>query len=202
MPRGYVLDRSGNGNHGNLVGNMSTSTVYTVGKVGQALDFDGVDDAVNIPSSDSINSATGAGQPRSWGFWFYYVGGVNESIVEKYSTFYGCNFWSEIQSNAVWGSVDGSGSCGGGTAVILKTAVRKGEWTHIFFTYDGSDTRLYKNGVLAAGPTSQTAPSDNTYALRFMGIGGYNTAGKLDDVRIYNRALSAAEVLQLYNMGK
>src|SRR3989344_3805799 len=53
MPSGKVNDVSGNGNHGSAI-NIATSTFYTVGKIGQGLKFDGVNDYVNLGNDSSI----------------------------------------------------------------------------------------------------------------------------------------------------
>src|SRR3989338_5345117 len=50
----WALDRSGQGNNGQLT-NMATSSARKIGKIGQALDFDGVDDYVNVPDATSLD---------------------------------------------------------------------------------------------------------------------------------------------------
>jgi hypothetical protein len=68
-------------------------------------------------------------------------------------------------------------------------------------TYDGTRLRIYVNGALASS-TPYTTPLANSATNLRIGSGagiGYPWSGPLDDVRIYNRALSATEVKQLYN---
>ncbi|MGH8175770.1 MAG: LamG-like jellyroll fold domain-containing protein, partial [Steroidobacter sp.] len=62
-------------------------------------------------------------------------------------------------------------------------------WTHLATTYDGSAIRLYVNGALAASQSVNGAIRTGTAALTFSGV---NVV--LDELRIYNRALSAAEI--------
>jgi hypothetical protein len=70
-------------------------------------------------------------------------------------------------------------------------------WTHLAATYDGATLRLYVNGVQSASRALTGAIRTSTGALR---IGGNNIwtgewfAGLIDEVRIYNRVLSAAEL--------
>ena len=86
-------------------------------------------------------------------------------------------------------------------------------WTHIVCTFDitNNSVLVYVNGVLA--PTTGTPAFTNTtwdntdsggIAIGHApnGLAGNQFSGKLDDVRIYNRALSASEIKQLYNMGR
>jgi hypothetical protein len=69
-------------------------------------------------------------------------------------------------------------------------------WTHIATTYDGANMRIYVNGVLVATRAQAGNLAVGNQALR---IGGNNVSGEffkglIDEVRIYNRALSAAEI--------
>jgi large repetitive protein len=77
-----------------------------------------------------------------------------------------------------------------------------GVWYHAMCVFDGSTMRLYVNGVLQADAVSY--PSGLAVGTSPMKIGVFYTDnnlpldGGIDDVRVYNRALSAAEVTQLY----
>jgi hypothetical protein len=75
-----------------------------------------------------------------------------------------------------------------------------GTWVHLVGTYDGSRMRIYVNGVEQASKAGPAAVGTN--ALR-LGIGAESDGtrplkGRIDGVRLYDRALSAAEVAQLY----
>ena len=76
-------------------------------------------------------------------------------------------------------------------------------WEHICWTWDGSKSKLYLNGVFEAEQSS-AAFSTVTREIRLAGFvqGGYNWNGKLSTSKIYNRALSSSEVLQNYNATK
>jgi hypothetical protein len=77
-----------------------------------------------------------------------------------------------------------------------------GVWTHLVGTCDGTDLRLYVDGVLAAGPLTVTnAPEDSFWTAGSEITGGGVFRGALDDVRVYNRALSVDEVKALYAQG-
>ena len=80
-----------------------------------------------------------------------------------------------------------------------------GEWAHIIATYDGVTIKLYKDGNLLSSAVKDNTLSTST--TQFV-IGARDDSymdyfnGLIDDVRIYNRALSAAEILSLYNATK
>ncbi|MDE2041323.1 MAG: LamG domain-containing protein, partial [Patescibacteria group bacterium] len=81
-------------------------------------------------------------------------------------------------------------------------------WTHVVFTRNGTVGTFYINGAPVSSYFNQDSiidpASSASYTLNlFNGPNNYYAInGVLDDVRAYNRALSAKEVLMLYNMGK
>jgi hypothetical protein len=83
---------------------------------------------------------------------------------------------------------------------ILKagtsTTVPLNVWTHLAVTYDGSSLKLYANGTLVASKAVTGTIVTTTGALTIGGnsIWGEWFQGKIDDVRVYSRALSASEI--------
>ncbi len=74
-------------------------------------------------------------------------------------------------------------------------------WNHIVYTYDGTNVRGYLNGVLVAGPTAASGNGSGVLPDSFQIVGAANAvAGDVskDDVAFFNRALTAGEVLSLY----
>lgn len=84
---------------------------------------------------------------------------------------------------------------------ILPFSTTGSAWNHWVITYTGSQIRLYRNGVLEGGPSAATTSITNaTTTLAVGNIGGGNAiGGDISSVKIYNRALSADEVLQNFN---
>ncbi len=77
-------------------------------------------------------------------------------------------------------------------------------WYHIVGTYDGTNLKLYINGILTQTQASSTTPARSGFGMRFMrrwDLGDY-WGGYLAIVRIYNRALSATEVNANYQVSK
>ena len=206
---GTILDDSGNGNTGTLT-NMNQSTSPVDGKVGQALKFDGANDYVNVPTAVSIDNIWDSGGTVS--FWVKpYSAGESDA-----------GFWVA----KTWGIFALSGHAAGQTGIEFNvnwsgsTAKWRGDtvpeidfnkWHHVVVSYDADSTAndpiFYVDGV-AMSLSENVAPSGTrSYDAGFsMQIGG-NTAtsrtsdGNLDDVRIYNRALSASEIASLHTSG-
>lgn len=188
-----AYDRSGQGNNGTL----TNGPTQAIGKVGQALNFDGVDDYVvvgSLSNPPSINAIT----MSSWIYWKSSTESYN-TILENYggSSGYGILLRSD-QKIASYFNNSGGYIDGGGSSVPFNT------WTHIVSTYDGANVKIYINGVLDQTLGWVGSFSNNTN-LRIghdqFGAGRYFN-GAIDDVRIYNRALSASEVKLLYNLGR
>jgi prepilin-type N-terminal cleavage/methylation domain-containing protein len=96
-----------------------------------------------------------------------------------------------------WSSESGgSFNDGGGPTATINT------WYQVVATYNGSLASLYVNGSIAATSTGAYIGNTNTLGLANYNFGYSSFAGLLDDVRIYNRALSTAEIQAMYNGGK
>ena len=95
------------------------------------------------------------------------------------------------------GAVAGGGTFGGANAnVYAPAALPTNTWSHIAVTYDGATLRLYVNGTLVSSQARTGAISTSTNPLQIGGdsIYGQFFQGAIDEVRIYNRALTQAEI--------
>lgn len=181
-----VIDNSGNGNNGSV----KEAVRVTSGRYGSALDFDGVNDWVTVNDSASLDLSDG----MTIEAWIYPQSQNNDwqTIVMK-----------ETSNNAVY-YLDSSNKKNlpeiafndGSWHVLKSTALPLNQWTHLVGTYDGQYQRLYANGVEVANrPQTGLIPASNG-VLRIGGSGlwGEYFNGKIDELRIYNRALTATEV--------
>ncbi len=78
-------------------------------------------------------------------------------------------------------------------------------WYNIIVTHTGTTTEIFVNGVSLGSATDQainTANFDTNVIGAYFGGGGYYYSGSIDEVRIYNRALSAGEITSLYEETK
>jgi hypothetical protein len=85
---------------------------------------------------------------------------------------------------------------GGYAAARGSTGLPLNAWSHLAATYDGATLRLYVNGALVTSRAVGTAIVTSTAALRIGGnsVWGEYFQGRIDEVRLYNRALSASEI--------
>ena len=190
----HLHDFSPYGNHGTING-----AVWKDGRYGWALDFDGVDDYVGIPDDASLGIETG-----SWGFW------VN---ADSWQHDTGRAYWLDGRDHNYWiisnDATDLETAIGiGGTWYYVENvdAPATGEWHHIMATYDGSNLRLYIDGrEVPESPTAVSRTIDVSSGPARIGDyigGGYNADGTIDEVRIYDRALSTSEIQAIYNRTK
>jgi hypothetical protein len=95
------------------------------------------------------------------------------------------------------GQPSGGGTLGGGFDYVASgTALALNTWSHVELTYDGAMLRLYVNGVQVATAARTGAIQTTTSPLWLGGNNPYGEhfAGRIDDTRVYNRALSQAEI--------
>ncbi len=206
-------DLSGNGNTGTLV-SMSTTSSPVAGKIGQAFKLTHNDDYIDLgtPSSLNFDRVT----PFSMSVWFKTIAAGNQAFIIKapeQSPYTG--YWFQIYGgNVVMDLVNGAEPSEQGLGIYTDATFNDGKWHHAVATYDGSSNlsgeHIYIDGVAVAttqydSETTLTGSVANSYPVR-IGADGLNPPsddfnGLLDDIRIYNRALSATEIKQLYNLG-
>jgi len=198
-----AYDRSGQGNNGDIT-NMNTSTAPTIGKIGQALEFDGGDDYVDINTSASLNlSSNNKGTLTAWAYY--------SSVPDDQD-----RFVTHSENNDFWIGV-GFGSASGEFTALLYDGAQKNvdsnvavsdytnQWVYIVGTFDGSNVKLYVNGQgkgsTGAGNINYEGGDYRTTIGSAPAAAGGLFNGIIDEVRIYNRALSAEEIQQLYRAG-
>ena len=146
--------------------------------------FDGIDDYFD--AGNSISVATGN---HSISFWLKYTSTSNVVIMEK-----GSGSTGELAFQ-----VDGSGKIywyGGPTyAVYINELTNDGDWHHVVAIADGSSSYMYLDGVLKTTAGNKIQSSSNTSNFY---IGGrqtnYNFAGSIDEVAIFDKALTADQI--------
>jgi len=179
-------DASGNGNNGTLV----NGAAWAVGKQGNALSFDGINSYVRIPDSPILRIPG----PFTIMLWLK-PSSLDQgfrSFVNKYNNYL---FQTANQSpNTGRLRVTFSGHALESPDYTLTL----GEWQHIAAVWDGIYLKLYKNGTQVAdsweGPATPTAQASYLYIGCENGSSQYFN-GLIDEVKIYNGALTAAEIV-------
>jgi Concanavalin A-like lectin/glucanases superfamily/Bacterial Ig domain len=181
-----VGDASGSGNNGTISGATRTAA----GKYGGALSFDGVNDSVSIADSASLDLTTGMTleawvQPTATNDW-------RTVLLKERSGGFGYALYGGTDTNRPGAFAEiGSEREARGTAALAVNA-----WTHLAATYDGAQLRLYVNGAQAASLAVSGSMTTTTGALKIGGnaVWGEWFKGLIDEVRVYSRALTAAEI--------
>jgi hypothetical protein len=200
-------DASDQNNDGTLT-TMDPNTDWVSGKAGNggALDFDGSDDYVSVGQQTALEPTTAV----TVSIWIKRSGaqasfakvlwnGPNDN--DPWGA-YGFQFNSTADDDIEWsittGVTDTQVSTGSGT-------ISDGVWQHLVGTYDGSTMRVYLDGVEKNSTVKTGTIAD--YGSPGLLMGGHTDqpsqdyAGLIDEVRVYNRALSAAEIRYHYSRG-
>ncbi|MBT7650729.1 MAG: hypothetical protein HN553_07120, partial [Opitutae bacterium] len=204
---GDAFDYSGNEYHGKVVGASLSKDRFGVD--GHAYAFDGVDDFIEVPHHQSLNQL-----PLSISLWFNSNGKQEQSgLVSKYSaaTWNGWQImefdgnlvpWylrSHSPRNVIIGKY--------GESKEFETPVEPKVWNHAVCTFDDVSGHIYMNKKLVDSKdwTGKAGSVSSSYPLTFgkyLGSSDGFFHGKIDDIRIYDRALSSDEVLELYELEK
>jgi hypothetical protein len=193
-----IKDYSGFNNNGTLGNGTDTNKPeWTLGKVGGAYDFDGINDSIVIPDSNSLDIGTGDFSVEAW---IYRKTNKSCMIVEKYK-------WG-FPSEGYYFYLNGSKIEGGtmDSSFSTSTSIPENKWFHIVFSYKRASwgIKIYINGTQNTmfNPTYGDLSSN---ASMYIGKGnaftGCECNATIDELRIYNYSLSAQEVYQHYIEG-
>lgn len=187
-----AFDSSLNATHGVLT-SATFSSNSTNGKINQALSFDGIDDKVRVDSSNfalTKNFTVTA--------WAFDLDANTANIVSNLNSWDYRMYLSSANKLVVQMSLDNLNS---GYFTSTGT-VAAGEWVHLAFAFDGSNLNMYINGNLdrSASHIGEIQTPGSAIFMGTYGSGEY-FQGFLDDVRVYNKALTSAEIQGIYLLG-
>jgi len=190
---GNANDASGNGNHGIDNGGVS----YISGAKGLAANFDGVNDYISIPHHSIFNLGTSF----TLSVWVNISSGAYDAIriIDK-ATGGTCNGWNfdTHDSSQPGFRMRMDSSC---PWINSQSAFSADSWHHLLVTVDNLQATFYLDGMVDGSGRISTPPS-NTLDL-YIGSAHPSTndsmfKGQLDEIRMYNRALTPTEIQQLY----
>ncbi|MFH1319951.1 MAG: glycerophosphodiester phosphodiesterase family protein [Bacteroidota bacterium] len=187
-------DITGNGNNGLLY-----DGTWTSGHSGSALIFDGIDDYADVPNTPMLDINNNSVSISAWvkldelpSETSGDCGPIYDSDQDAYI------LYTKKSTNELVFKV--STTWGFRRPGIPESSLIKGEWLHIVGVYNGSQAMIYLNGVLKDTHTGLIGNVDNGQVAQI----GHNNQGdyfkgQIDEIRIYNRALTQDQVGCLYN---
>jgi hypothetical protein len=188
-----AIDSSGNSNAATLVNGVARTT----GKHGGGLTFDGVNDYLTVPNSPPLD-ISGTGLTLSMWINPQAPSGGDSVVLGKFwnttmtSPYY--QYGLELAGGTV--PVFFVGTTGGPITASMGSALPLNQWNHLAVVFNGSQVQYYLNGALI---TTVSLPATITVRGNPFQLGADNNTqqffkGSLDEVRVYNRALTALEI--------
>src|SRR5436309_3302458 len=183
---------SGYQNTGTLTGTQLVS-----GRVGKALSFNGQTDYVQASDAASLDLQ---GNEITITAWIYPTSLGTQNIIVNKESSYEIGLNNGVLQAAVETTATGAWAWGG------SLTIPRNVWTHVTFIYSsGATWYFYLNGTLrqtmspAGGQTGNIVPSASALRIGQRSVGSYPFNGTIDEVRIYSRALSSADVAALFS---
>jgi hypothetical protein len=201
-----AADVSNNGNSGTLNGNPQ----WVAGKIGNALQFDGSGDYVEVSGFSGLNNVTALSITAWVKLTSTGTATADDSGILNFSS-------NDADSVLFWYNADAQGAGNSSYtfnagSLFLPPENRvngsqglavAGSWQHVVGVLSGTDRKLYVDGILkATGTGVDTGITQNGNDLR---IGGWDVSpaydfnGLIDDVRLYGVALSDAEISEIHD---
>ena len=191
-----VFDLSGLGNHGTF-GAGAAAPTWKPGRTGPALNFDGADDYVDCGDFDIDGNGTIVA-------WIYPTSVTGNNAILMKCNYIGVSEYTDLSMYIYNGYLrvfigDGTNYQVAESLLTISTNV----WQFVAITVDGTTIKYYVDSATDSDSQTKT-PAGNAYKYSVGKLGEYGGAtnfyfnGTIDEVRIYNRALSASEIWQLY----
>src|SRR3989344_4660568 len=190
-------DSSGN----NKTGTLTNGPTWTTGKINSALNFDGTDDYVNLGNMNVSGSGITI---AAWVKADSFSSAIDTRFISKAnSTSEQGHYWMLGQTNSGGDKLRFRLKAGGSTQTLIASSgdLPLNTWFHAIATYDGSTMRLYKDGIEVGSVAKLGTIDIDTTIPANIGRnpdGSNHMDGAMDDVRIYNRALTVSDIQALY----
>lgn len=197
IPSNLVAHYKFNGN-GNDEANGNAATVsgatYVTAVDGQGINFDGVNDYASIPSNSSTSVTV---------FTISALVYIPVSVQSGWRAIY-----EHGRFTSSWYGIFKSGSVnkfhfrwGQSNSFDFNSLILPDTWYHVVCAYDGSSAKMYLDGVLdeQINASSGLVATDTEVRIGQNMTGGESFKGYVDDLRLYNQALTQTEITNLYN---
>ena len=182
-------------------GQLINGPTWTEGIVNGALSFDGSNDYVNVPDDSILNPDYITMEAWVYPIAYQYYANV---VTKRYPAQYILRF--HHYTGRIQGYVHAGGNWRACTTPAGATEVQLNKWTHLAFSYNGTQGKVYINGKVGCTFNYTGKVDSGSSSLR---IGSYYTGataserfkGKIDEVRIYEEALPSSAIQQHYADG-
>ena len=184
-----------------LNGGDNTNILSSTGKLNTSLDFNGIDDGLDLTSETWWG--VGSNEAYTISFWIY----PTENSTPQY-IFYGQNINVEntislnTDNNIIYSRSKRNVPP---SSTVSSSPINMNQWYHIVAEYNTTDILLYINGSLIGTVSiSGNGTGDygkTSYFSNHQYTGGDRYFGKIDEVGIWNRSLNLSEISELYNLG-
>jgi Concanavalin A-like lectin/glucanases superfamily len=196
---GTADDSSGYDNHGTLV---NGATIVADPQRGWVASFDGVNDYVDLGNDSSLElSLTGQATVAAW---------LKLAVSHNHNTILSKGEWQEAYALLIKGDTTPGDQLwtGNDTSVFSGSAVPTNIWTHVAVTISNDLATFYMNGQLAGAPSQDRGNAIDTTTNNFclgreqypgaLPAGRWFFNGQMDDVRLYAKSLTAAEIQNMF----
>lgn len=192
---GNATDYSGNSNTGTPTG----VTQGASGKINTAYTFAGGGSSYLDCGTNASLRMTAAGTLSAW---VYQTTSNNYATVIGNDDFdtdrHGYNFFIRLN-----GTISLELASASASQSVNGSTISNNSWHHIAATWDGTNVHIYIDGVDGGANSQTVTPTANTASFKIgnASIGSYDYVGTVDEVGVWNRALTGAEITSLYNSG-
>jgi len=197
---GNPQDSSGNSNNGSLIGGVTWGT-DRFNESGKAAQFNGIDGYIEVPNSATLQSPTNAITIAGWiyieDFPGTEVAGIVMKTISNTHGQYGLGYQKTISPPSIYYVQNGQLQ-----GFSVPSTLNLHHWYFIAITKDNDSTKIFIDGeVIGSGMIQeQIVPDTNPVTMGFeSNIESEYLHGKLDDIRIFNTALTESEILELYH---
>lgn len=197
---GNALDESGHGNHATIIGATLAQDRFNV--INRAYQFNGFNQFLEVPNSTTLQSPAANITFTFWARvtnWNFNAGVQYTPILSKSTTTVNAQYRAMIRTNGAYAMANSQSFNG-----VIGSVTNVNIWNFFAISVSNDTLYYYRNGALlgfAVGPVPYTLNS--TTPLR-IGRNDVNTQaffnGRLDELRIYGRTLTAAQITALYNL--
>ena len=193
-----VNDLSGNGRDGVLAGDPNFPAAFVDGAVGTAMLFDGTGGHQYVAlGTFNPSETTGQLAVSLWARWDGLTG-VYQGLIGKRDSWDADDMMWDLEANRDTGVLRFGRN--GSTVSTDDAVLTEGEWEHVAVSFDGAWVKIYVAGAVRGSGDTFSFGTDKEANVHFgcnSANGGNPFNGALDEVRIYDRALSAFEVTYL-----